>query len=64
MRTQILGHFGSDITHTVELAEMASNGILNLSDSISEVIPLADAPLALEKLEKRIGNPIRIVLGP
>jgi D-arabinose 1-dehydrogenase-like Zn-dependent alcohol dehydrogenase len=64
MRTQILGHFGSDITHTVELAEMASNGILNLSGSISEVIPLADAPLALEKLEKRIDNPIRIVLRP
>jgi D-arabinose 1-dehydrogenase-like Zn-dependent alcohol dehydrogenase len=64
MRTQIMGHFGSDITHTAELAEMAGKGILDLSGSISEVIALADAPLALEKLEKKIGNPIRIVLRP
>jgi D-arabinose 1-dehydrogenase-like Zn-dependent alcohol dehydrogenase len=64
LRTQIMGHFGSDITHTVELAEMAGKGILDLSGSISEVIPLADAALAIEKLEKKIGNPIRIVLRP
>jgi threonine dehydrogenase-like Zn-dependent dehydrogenase len=64
MRSQIMGHFGSDITHTAELAEMAEKGILDLSGSISEVIPLANAPLALEKLEKKIGNPIRIILRP
>lgn len=64
LRTQIMGHYGSDITHTVEVAEMAETGILDLSSSISEVIPLADAPLAIEKLANRIGNPIRIVLRP
>lgn len=64
LRTQIMGHYGSDISHTIELAEMAGKGILDLSGSISEIIPLADAQLALEKLEKKIGNPIRIVLRP
>ena len=64
MRTQLLGHYGSDISHTVELADMAATGILDLAGSISEIIPLADAHLALEKLENKIGNPIRIVLRP
>ena len=39
-------------------------GILNLSGSISEVIALADASLAIEKIEKGIGNLMRIVLQP
>jgi D-arabinose 1-dehydrogenase-like Zn-dependent alcohol dehydrogenase len=64
LRTQIMGHYGSDITHTIEIAEMAEKGLLDLSGSISEVIPLADAPIAIEKLAKKIGNPIRIVLRP
>lgn len=64
MRTQIMGHYGSDISHTIELAEMAGEGILDLSGSISEIIPLTDAQSALDKLEKKIGNPIRIVLRP
>lgn len=64
MRTQLLGHYGSDISHTIELAEMAGKGILDLSGSVSEIIPLEDAQLALDKLEKKIGNPIRIVLRP
>jgi D-arabinose 1-dehydrogenase-like Zn-dependent alcohol dehydrogenase len=63
-RTQILGHYGSDISHTIELAEMAQSGVLDLSGSISEVIPLADALLAIDKLANRTGNPIRIVLKP
>ena len=64
MRTQILGHYGSQPHHTKELVEFIENGKLNLSRSISEVLPLSDAALALEKLEKKIGNPIRIVLKP
>ena len=63
-RTQIMGHYGSDIAHTIELAEMARSGMLDLSRSISEIIPLADAVSAIEKLALKIGNPIRIVLRP
>lgn len=64
MRTQILGHYGSEPIHTRELVELAESGKLNLSGSVSEVLPLEDAALALEKLAKKIGNPIRIVLRP
>ena len=64
MRTQILGHYGSEPMHTKELVEFVKQGKLSLSKSISEVLPLDQAALALEKLEKKIGNPIRIVLRP
>lgn len=64
MRTQILGHYGSEAHHTKELVEFAKQGKLNLSKSVSEVMPLDQAAAALEKLEKKIGNPIRIVLKP
>ena len=64
MRTQILGHYGSEPVHTKELVEFIKQGKLNLSKSVSEVMPLDQAAHALEKLEKKIGNPIRIVLKP
>ena len=64
MRTKVLGHYGSERHHTEELVELARQGKLNLADSVSEVLPLEQAALALEKLEKKIGNPIRIVLKP
>ena len=64
MRTSILGHYGSETHHTKELVELIQAGKLDLSGSVSEVLPLEQAALALEKLEKKIGNPIRIVLKP
>ena len=63
-RTQILGHYGSEGFHTEEIVEMASNGILDLSKSITQVLPLEHAPDALKQLQEKIGNPIRIVLKP
>ena len=64
MRTQILGHYGSEPEHIHQLLEFARVGRLNLSLSISEIVPLDQASDALEKLSKKIGNPIRIVLKP
>ena len=64
MRTQILGHYGSEPEHIHQLLEFARAGRLNLSLSISEIVPLDQASDALEKLSKKIGNPIRIVLKP
>ena len=64
MRTQILGHYGSEAHHTKELVDFVAQGKLKLKKSISEVLPLDQAALALEKLEKKIGNPIRIALKP
>lgn len=64
MRTQILGHYGSEPHHTKELVEFVKQGKLSLAKSVSEIMPLDKAAEALEKLEKKIGNPIRIVLKP
>lgn len=64
MRTKIMGHYGSEPNHTIELVKFAAEGKLDLSKSISEIIPLERAREALEKLEKKVGNPIRIVLRP
>ena len=64
MRTQIMGHYGSEAHHTLELLELVKSGQLDLSHSISEILPLEQAGVALEKLANKVGNPIRIVLKP
>jgi threonine dehydrogenase-like Zn-dependent dehydrogenase len=64
MRTQIMGHYGSEPHHVSELIEFARQGKLDLSHSISEILPLAQAAEAIEKLANKIGSPIRIVLKP
>ena len=64
MRTQIMGHYGSDAHHVRELIEFAREGKLDLSQSVTEVMPLEKAADALHALANKIGNPIRIVLKP
>ena len=64
MRTQIMGHYGSEEHHVRELIEFAAQGKLDLSQSITEVMPLEKAAQALDKLANKVGNPIRIVLKP
>ena len=64
MRTKVMGHYGSETHHVIELIELAASGRLDLTHSISEVVPLEHAGMALDKLANKIGNPIRIVLKP
>ena len=64
MRTQIMGHYGSEDHHVRELIEFARQGKLDLSQSVTEVMPLEKAAEALDKLANKVGNPIRIVLKP
>jgi len=64
MRTQIMGHYGSEAHHVRELIEFTRQGRLDLSHSISEILPLDQAAEAIDKLANKIGNPIRIVLKP
>ena len=40
------------------------NGKLDLSQSVTEIMPLEKAAEALDKLANKVGNPIRIVLKP
>lgn len=64
MRTQIRGHYGSERVHTEELVRFVAEGKLDLSRSISQVLPLNQASEALRRLQSKEGNPIRIVLKP
>lgn len=63
-RNQILGHYGSEPHHAAELVALLKEGKLDLSASISAIFPLEEAGLALQQLESKVNNPIRIVLKP
>lgn len=64
LRQQILGHYGSEPEHVVELVDLVRAGRLDLSRSISDTFPLERVPDAVERLAGRIGSPIRLVLRP
>jgi D-arabinose 1-dehydrogenase-like Zn-dependent alcohol dehydrogenase len=63
-RKQVLGHLGYQNVDIETLAKLVSNGRLDISRSISEVVALEDLPLGIEKLERQDGNPIRILVKP
>ena len=46
------------------LAEMLSYHRLDLTESISKVIPLKEIETGIEELESHQGNPIRILVKP
>ncbi|MFJ9556300.1 zinc-binding dehydrogenase [Nocardiopsis sp. NPDC101807] len=64
LRQQVLGHYGSEPEHVVELVELVGAGRLDFAGSISGTLGLEEAPEAVERLEKRIGSPVRLVLEP
>lgn len=61
---RILGHYGSRAAHVEQLVALARYGRLDLSRSISGTLPLERAPEAVERLAKKIGDPVRLVLTP
>jgi threonine dehydrogenase-like Zn-dependent dehydrogenase len=61
---RVLGSYGSEPQHLVELVHLARHGRLDLGRSITDVLPLAEAPRAVERLERKEGDPIRLVLKP
>jgi D-arabinose 1-dehydrogenase-like Zn-dependent alcohol dehydrogenase len=62
---RILGHYGSDMPVALpQLLRLIQGGRLDFSGSISGVLPLAEAAEAVARLEKKEGNPIRLVLRP
>ncbi len=63
-RRQVLGHLGYQNSDIETLARLVSLGRLDLSRSISRVIPLEDIGAGIEMLERGEGNPIRILVRP
>ncbi|MFC4001816.1 zinc-binding dehydrogenase [Prauserella oleivorans] len=64
LQKSVIGSYGSERHHTEELVRLAAAGRLDLSESITEVLPLDQAETALDHLRNQVGNPIRIVLRP
>ena len=61
---QLKGHLGYQVQDIGILAEMIAIGRLDLSESISAVVPLTEIHRGIEMLEHKIGNPIRILVQP
>lgn len=63
-KRQVLGHLGYQNSDIATLAKLVSLGRLDISRSISRIIPLEDIREGIEALERAEGNPIRIVVQP
>jgi D-arabinose 1-dehydrogenase-like Zn-dependent alcohol dehydrogenase len=64
LQQQVLGAYGSERHHVEQLVRLARTGRLDLSGSVSAVLPLRDVHDAVARLQSRAGNPIRLALVP
>jgi threonine dehydrogenase-like Zn-dependent dehydrogenase len=65
LQQQIRGHYGSDMPVALpQILRLVEGGRVDFSQSISDVLPLARAAEAVERLEKKEGDPVRLVLRP
>jgi D-arabinose 1-dehydrogenase-like Zn-dependent alcohol dehydrogenase len=60
----LLGHLGYHKRHLDQLVELVSRGRLDVSRSVTEVMPLEEVARGVERLMKKEGNPIRLVVRP
>lgn len=63
-RKQVMGHLGYKVQDIAMLAELVAYKRLDLSESISAVVPLREVERGIKMLESREGNPIRILVQP
>ncbi len=61
---QVLGHYGSSDGDIERLLTLCRLGRLDLRRSVSDTLPLAEAPAAVQALIDKKDNPIRLVLVP
>ncbi|MGW2698333.1 zinc-binding dehydrogenase, partial [Streptomyces sp. NPDC001296] len=64
LQKQVRGHYGGSPESVSELVQLTAAGRLDLAPSITDHLPLADAAIAIHRLENKIGDPIRLVLVP
>ncbi|MCD0448927.1 zinc-binding dehydrogenase [Actinocorallia sp. API 0066] len=64
LRQQIRGHYGAEPEHVTQLVALVEGGRLDFSRSVSGTFPLRDAVKAVDALERKEGNPIRLILLP
>ena len=64
LQQQVRGHYGSTPEHVTELVMLAGRGRISLARSVSDILPLSEAPKAVERLRRKEGNQIRLILQP
>jgi D-arabinose 1-dehydrogenase-like Zn-dependent alcohol dehydrogenase len=60
----LLGHLGYQKRHLDALVPLVSAGRLDLSRSVSEILPLAEVARGVQTLVRKQGNPVRLVVTP
>jgi D-arabinose 1-dehydrogenase-like Zn-dependent alcohol dehydrogenase len=60
----LLGHLGYDKSHLDQLIGFVASGRLDVSGSISDVMPLDDVVRGVKQLATKDGDPIRLVVAP
>lgn len=60
----LLGHLGYEKRHLDELVGLLAAGRLDLSGSITELLPLAEINRGVDTLSSKTGNPVRLVVTP
>lgn len=63
-RKQALGHLGYKNSDIGTLARLVAGGRLDLSRSVSAVVPLEDVQEGIRRLHERDGNPVRVLVQP
>lgn len=60
----LLGHLGYEKRHLDTLVKLVATRRLDVTRSVSAVLPLEDVALGVERLTTKEGNPIRLVVQP
>ena len=60
----VLGHLGYEKRHLDELVRLLAGGRLDLSASISDVMPLTDVKEGVRRLAEKDGDPVRLIVKP
>ncbi|MFP2907999.1 zinc-binding dehydrogenase [Pyxidicoccus sp. 3LFB2] len=61
---EMLGHLGYEKKHLDELVTLVGTKRLDVSRSVTATMPLEDVARGVERLVKKEGNPIRLVVTP
>lgn len=64
MSHSLLGHLGYAKEHLTQLVRLVSSGRLDVSRSVSDLLPLEDVGHGVERLASKEGDPIRLVVTP
>jgi D-arabinose 1-dehydrogenase-like Zn-dependent alcohol dehydrogenase len=61
---KVFGHYGSTPEHVRELVQLIRHHRIDFARSVTATLPLSDAAAGVSQLERKEGNPIRLVLQP